>query len=87
MRLHRNGLGAALMVTLALTVAGCGGSGSAAGDRLTVVTGFYPLQFVTERVGGDRVQSVSLELEVAGYRPYVTMIPLAPTGQRPVRQR
>ena len=62
MRLHRNALGAmALAVTLAVAAAGCGGSGTpGAGDRLTVVTGFYPLQFVAERVGGDRVQATSL---------------------------
>ncbi len=61
MRLHRNGLGAAaLVVALAATMAGCSGSESAADDRLTVVTGFYPLQFVTERVGGDRVRLTSL---------------------------
>jgi hypothetical protein len=42
---------------------------------------------VEAMVGGERVQSVSLELEVTGFRPYVTMVSLASNGQRPVRQR
>jgi zinc transport system substrate-binding protein len=38
-------------------VAGCGGGGgaSAAGDKLTVQASFYPLQWLTEQVGGDAV--------------------------------
>ena len=46
-----------------LLLAGCGGSGSAAaGDdgELTVVAGFYPLEWAAERVGGDRVAVSSL---------------------------
>lgn len=48
-------------VLAAATVAGCDNSGTTAsgttGDgKLDVVTSFYPLQFVTERVGGDRVK-------------------------------
>jgi zinc transport system substrate-binding protein len=43
-------------------VAACDGSPSAArGDgRLDVVAAFYPLQFVAERVGGDRVRVTNL---------------------------
>lgn len=42
---------------LALVLASCGNASPGAGqdDGLQVLTGFYPLQFVTERVGGDRV--------------------------------
>jgi zinc transport system substrate-binding protein len=40
-------------------VAACG-SGDQAGDQLTVVAGFYPLQFVAERIGGDHVRVTSL---------------------------
>ena len=59
----------AVMSALALTVvAGCNntegaarnGSGSGGSGRLDVVASFYPLQFVTERIGGDRVQVTAL---------------------------
>jgi zinc transport system substrate-binding protein len=33
---------------------------TAAGDRIKVVAGFYPLQFAAERVGGDRVTVANL---------------------------
>ena len=49
----------AIAALLALTVtAGCAGSaagGGFTGGRLTVVTAFYPLQFLSERIGGDAV--------------------------------
>lgn len=42
-------------------VAGCAGRASGAGDgRLPVVAAFYPLQYVAERVGGDRVAVTNL---------------------------
>lgn len=46
---------------LALTVAGCGsvGAGSDTGS-LSVVVGFYPLQYLAERIGGDGTQVSSL---------------------------
>jgi zinc transport system substrate-binding protein len=48
-------------VALPLTVSACGSGASSASDgRLTVVTSFYPLQFATEQVGGDRVRVSSL---------------------------
>lgn len=51
----------ALLVSLALVLAGCAATPpSAPGDRLRVVASFYPLQFVAERVGGDRVTVGSL---------------------------
>ncbi|MGY1642043.1 metal ABC transporter substrate-binding protein [Geodermatophilus sp. SYSU D00703] len=45
-----------------LLLAGCGGSGTGGGDSegLTVVAGFYPLEWAAERVGGDRVGVSSL---------------------------
>jgi len=46
---------------LALAVAGCGAAaGSAEDGSVQVVVGFYPLQFLAERVGGDGVQVNSL---------------------------
>lgn len=59
---------AVVLATLAVSVpalAACGGSssgGAAAGGtgKLTVVTSFYPLQFVTQRVAGDRAEVTSL---------------------------
>ena len=48
---------------LALAVAGCGSAGSvsgAGGEALRVVVGFYPLQFLAERIGGDGTKVSSL---------------------------
>lgn len=56
----------AALCTVALALAGCGaGSGSAgdgdAGDaRISVLTAVYPLQYVTEQVGGDLVAVTSV---------------------------
>lgn len=48
------GAGAALL-------SACGGdSGASGGDGLTVVTTNYPLQYLVQRVGGERVDSVDL---------------------------
>jgi zinc transport system substrate-binding protein len=46
----------------ALLLAGCGDSGAEGGgsDGLTVVAGFYPLEWAAERVGGDLVDVSSL---------------------------
>ncbi|MFC7532145.1 metal ABC transporter substrate-binding protein [Actinoplanes sp. GCM10030250] len=55
----------ALVLLVALT--GCGGTSSDDG-KLAVVTAFYPLQFVSQRVGGDAV-SVS-NLTKAGAEPH-----------------
>jgi zinc transport system substrate-binding protein len=47
-----------------LTLAGCGAADGATGgggdDGLTVVAGFYPLEWAAQRVGGDRVDVSSL---------------------------
>jgi zinc transport system substrate-binding protein len=54
-------LAAALLSSLVL--AGCGDGarvGSASDGRLQVVTSFYPLQFLTERIGGPLVHVTSL---------------------------
>ena len=46
-------------VVLALTACsspGSGGSGGGSGDGIAVLASFYPLQYVTQQVGGDLVQ-------------------------------
>jgi zinc transport system substrate-binding protein len=49
--------GVALSLTALAGTAGCGTDAPAAGDdRMDVVAGFYPLQFLAERVGGDAVR-------------------------------
>ena len=57
-------LGAAAALALLTATAGCASSGADAGagpgDRLGVVASFYPLQYVAQRVGGDRVSVTSL---------------------------
>jgi zinc transport system substrate-binding protein len=45
----------------ALLVSACGGAGGASGeDGVTVVAGFYPLEWAAERVGGNAVDMSSL---------------------------
>ncbi len=56
---------AVLLVLALATLAGCGSaSGTASGTtsdgRLDVVASFYPLQYVAEQVGGDRVHVTTL---------------------------
>ena len=55
---------AATASAAALALAGCGGSDDAAaggsGAGLTVVAGFYPLEWAAQRVGGDRLEVSSL---------------------------
>lgn len=58
---------AAATAVLATTLAACSGTGSSDGDAGSpdaaggeVLASFYPLQYVAERVGGDRVQVDSL---------------------------
>ncbi|MBW6436609.1 metal ABC transporter substrate-binding protein [Actinoplanes hulinensis] len=52
---------AVALLTALSALTGCGG-GSANGDdgKLSVVTAFYPLQFISERVGGDAVRVSTL---------------------------
>ena len=51
----------ALSVLGATTACGAGTAGSAAADgKVAVVTAFYPLQFITERIGGDAVAVTNL---------------------------
>src|SRR3954466_12186668 len=52
----------AVLLTLAVA-AGCAGRASADGfsaGKLDVVTAFYPLQFLSERIGGDTVTVTNL---------------------------
>ncbi|HEY0487795.1 MAG TPA: metal ABC transporter substrate-binding protein [Mycobacteriales bacterium] len=57
----RIALAVAAAATLAFTAA-CGGPGTAgaSGGRVDVVAAFYPLQYVAEQVGGDRVHVTNL---------------------------
>ena len=48
----------AMLLLTALT--GCGEDAAGADGKLSVVTAFYPLQFVSERVGGDAVSVTTL---------------------------
>lgn len=50
---------ASLLVTAPL-LAGCGGGSEASGSGTTVVTSFYPLQYVAQRVAGDRADVTNL---------------------------
>src|SRR6266511_1883887 len=62
MPLRTSLLAAACAAALA-TVAGCGGSDATASDtsgKLDVVTSFYPLEFITKKIGGDRVDVTTL---------------------------
>ncbi|WP_027341208.1 metal ABC transporter substrate-binding protein [Hamadaea tsunoensis] len=58
--MRRSLLGTVLLAS-ALVLAACGKTALPdAGGRLTVVAAFYPLQFVSERVGGDAVSVTNL---------------------------
>ena len=46
---------AALLTLATATACGDDAAGSPGGDRLAVVTAFYPLQYISERIGGDAV--------------------------------
>jgi zinc transport system substrate-binding protein len=54
----RRPLLAALLVLA--TLAGCGGRAATADGKFQVVTAFYPLQFLSERIGGDVVGVTNL---------------------------
>jgi zinc transport system substrate-binding protein len=56
----RSGVVAALAATT-LVLAGCGGADGGTGSEaeLSVLAGFYPLQWATERIGGDRLSVTS----------------------------
>jgi zinc transport system substrate-binding protein len=49
----------ALLATCALVLSACGG-GAADSGKVSVVTSFYPVQFVAERVAGDRADVTNL---------------------------
>ena len=54
---------AVLLASCALVLAACGSGGSSDGGsdgKLSVVTSFYPLQYVTERVAGDHADVTNL---------------------------
>jgi zinc transport system substrate-binding protein len=51
---------AATIIAAGAGATGCAAPGDQAGDGLRIVAGFYPLQFVAERVGGDRVTASNL---------------------------
>lgn len=60
-----------LAAAAAWTLTGCGAAAdgpAGAGDPVQVVAGFYPLKFVTERVGGERVEVTNLTR--AGAEPH-----------------
>ncbi len=51
----------AASVLAVATLAGCGNAdGTGSGGKVDVVASFYPLEFVAEKVGGDRVQVTTL---------------------------
>lgn len=59
---HRIPATVATALVAGLTLAACGGQASTGTDDapLTAMTSFYPLLYVTQQVGGDRVDATSL---------------------------
>jgi len=60
-------LATALLVALPL-LTGCGGGSEASGSGLRVVTSFYPLQYVVQRIAGERAEVANLTQ--AGKEPH-----------------
>jgi zinc transport system substrate-binding protein len=56
----RASLVAAALALLAATTTGCAARSASGAGKLQVVAAFYPLQYVTEQVGGDRVAVTNL---------------------------
>jgi len=78
---------AILLATVALLPCACSSEPSTSAadpvepDRIDVVAAFYPLQFVTERVGGDAVSVTNLT--PAGAEPQTHPVPAGPRGGAP----
>ena len=49
-----------MLTAAALLLAGCGGAMGASGSEIRVVTSFYPLQYVAQRVAGDDAEITNL---------------------------
>ena len=60
MNVRPRAIAASLAAGILLLVSACSGTPTAADGKLTIVTSFYPLQFVAERVGGDLVEVSTL---------------------------
>ncbi len=58
--MRRTALALTAAALLALTACGSGTSEAGTGDRVEVTAAFYPLQWATEKVGGDHVEVGSL---------------------------
>ncbi|GAB3158777.1 zinc ABC transporter substrate-binding protein [Micromonospora sonneratiae] len=58
--LRRRGLATAAALLALASATACADSAGRDPDRVDAVAGFYPLQFVTEQVGGDAVRVTSL---------------------------
>lgn len=58
----------ALALALALVLDGCGSSGTGTNQQVRVVASFYPLQWLSERIGGPYVQV--LNLTAPGVEPH-----------------
>jgi zinc transport system substrate-binding protein len=68
-----------MALALAATLlAGCGGPGAADGRR-TVVTSFYPLQYVTQRIAGNHAEVV--DLTHPGQEPHDLELSVRQTAQ------
>jgi zinc transport system substrate-binding protein len=70
-----------LLVVLALTapaLAGCGAAGPSRNGQLRIVAGFYPLQYVAERVAGSHAAVENLTR--SGVEPHDLELTVAQTG-------
>jgi zinc transport system substrate-binding protein len=54
------GVGLAIVAAIGLALAGCGSSSGHGDFPIRVVAGFYPLQYVAERIGGPTVSVTNL---------------------------
>jgi zinc transport system substrate-binding protein len=81
-RLHRARFAAIPALIAPLALAGCGSADGAGGDGVSVLASFYPLQYVAQEVGGERVSVENLTPPAA--EPHD--LELAPAQTRAISQ-
>ena len=67
------------LLAAAVLVSGCGAAGGSSGSKLSVVTSFYPLQYVAQRIAGSHAEVSNLTH--AGQEPHDLTLTVRQTAQ------